>query len=82
MENEIKNLSLSELTQIEGLSVRSQNVCEWNDLIDINSILDYYRNNRNFLKLRNCGQKSNYELLTICEKYDNIYISSKIDEKE
>ena len=35
MENEIQNISLKELTQIESLSVRSQNVCELNDLMDI-----------------------------------------------
>lgn len=71
METAEYNIELYELSEIEKLSTRSQNVCEWNNLNDILSILNFYWNNKDFLKLRNCGQKSNDELILICKKYEN-----------
>jgi hypothetical protein len=68
-------LSLQELSEIESLSVRSQNICGGNDLTDILSILQYYRENNNFLTLRNCGQISNTELIELCEKYKDFDIA-------
>ena len=56
---------------MENLSVRSQNICEWNNLEDLVSILHYYWENNDFFKLRNCGQKSNTELISLCKKYEN-----------
>ena len=72
MKNELINISLSELSEKEGLSVRTQNVCEYSNLKDIYSISDYYLENGDFLKLRNCGQKSNLELINVCQKYEKI----------
>lgn len=62
-----KNISLEKLTKIENLSVRSSNVCEGNGLNDLNAILSYYWKNNDFLLLKNCGQKSNAELIDIRE---------------
>jgi hypothetical protein len=77
MENEVINISLSELSEIEGLSARTKNVCEYCNLKDIQSILDYYWENFDFLKLRNCGSKSNLELIDICHKYEKIIYQPK-----
>lgn len=63
------NLSLDELNQVENLSVRTYNVCDFNDLHSVTDILKYYDENMNFLRLRNCGEKSNLELIEICKKY-------------
>ena len=71
------NISLKELCKIEKLSVRSQNICEYCNLKDIHSILDYYWENFDFLKLRNCGAKSNLELIDICRKYEKIVYQPK-----
>ena len=71
-----ENISLSDLTHIENLSVRSSNVCEWNNLNDLMSILNYFWENNNFLGLRNCGQKSNTELIELCQKYEDFTIRS------
>lgn len=81
MKNEILIFSLEELSKVEGLSMRTKNVCEFNNLPDINSILTYYWDNNNFLKLRNCGQKSNNELIDICIKYENVNVKSEIKER-
>ena len=77
MDNIISNIGIKELSRIENLSVRSQNVCEHNNLDDILAILRYYRDHDNFLELRNCGHKSNAELTKICEKYGDSAISSQ-----
>jgi hypothetical protein len=66
-----ENISLSELTHIENLSARSTNVCEWNGLIDLITILEYYWENNDFLSLKNCGRKSNTELIELCCKYES-----------
>ena len=79
MENEVINISLSELSEKEGLSVRTQNVCEYSNLNDISSILNYYLEYGDFLRLRNCGSKSNVELIDICTKYENFKI--KLEEE-
>lgn len=77
MENEVGNISLSELSEIEGLNARTQNICEYCNLKDIQSILDYYWENFDFLKLRNCGSKSNLKLIDICHKYEKIIYQPK-----
>lgn len=71
METDNNNISLKELFEIEKLSVRSQNICEWNNLNDLVSILHYYWENNDFFKLQNCDQKSNTELICLCKKYED-----------
>ena len=79
MENEIENISLTELRDIEGLSIRSKNICEDNRLHDICSIINYYWENENFKKLSNCGNKSNLELIDLCTKYEKYIKKTKIE---
>uniref|UniRef100_UPI0040476B25 hypothetical protein n=1 Tax=Algoriphagus sp. TaxID=1872435 RepID=UPI0040476B25 len=53
----------------EDLSFRSLTVCLNNNLVDLNSVLEYYEKNQTFITLRNCGKKTNSELINICLKY-------------
>lgn len=69
-----ENISLDKLTEIENLSVRSSNACKWNGLNDLTAILAYFWKNNNFLGLRNCGQKSNIELIELCRRYKSFII--------
>lgn len=78
MDHVNKNISLRELADLEDLTVRSLNICAWNGLNDLLAILNYFWRNDNFLRLRNCGQKSNKELIELCLKYEGF--SSKPDE--
>ncbi len=66
-----ENIKLKELAEIESLSIRTVHVCEGGFLSDINAILNYYWENNDFLHLRNCGQKSNTELIELCKKYED-----------
>ncbi|AZB23034.1 hypothetical protein EG338_07390 [Kaistella haifensis] len=41
----------------------------YNNISSLDVLLEYYNNNKSFEKLRNCGRKSNEELIEVCEKY-------------
>jgi hypothetical protein len=64
-------MTIDEIYNCEDLSTRSINLCKENYLRDLTSILLYYRNNKSFLKLKNCGKNSNDELVLICLKYSD-----------
>lgn len=66
----INEQTLYQLTKNENLSVRLQNICSENGMIDLPSIITYYWASKNFLKLKNCGQKSNLELIELCKKHE------------
>lgn len=62
-------MTIEEIYYSEDLSVRSFNVCNDNGLKDLPSILSYFQENKTFDNLRNCGKKSNEELIALCLKY-------------
>ncbi|GAB1450016.1 hypothetical protein MASR2M47_00720 [Draconibacterium sp.] len=66
---EILGSTIFQLAKKENISIRSQNVCEGNGLINLGLILEYYFKNGDFKKLRNCGFNSNSELIAVCSKY-------------
>ena len=73
----IENIELKKLADIENISVRTYNICAYNDLLDLGKILQYFWVNGDFKKIRNCGNNSNQELINICNKYQ--YLISKTD---
>ncbi len=68
----IKYLSLEELAKIENLSVRAYHVCEGGRLLNLLEILTFYWENDGFRKLRNCGSRSNEDLIELCKKYQGL----------
>ncbi|MDM8158597.1 hypothetical protein QUH73_02085 [Labilibaculum sp. K2S] len=74
----IGGISLNELFTTENISIRSQNICESNGLTNIDSILKFYSENHTFKKLRNCGNNSNEELISFCEKHKGLHIEPTI----
>jgi len=66
------DISLNEIKKRELLSVRTINVCEYSRLYSLELIIKYYLANASFLRLRNCGPKSNEELISFCEKYGSM----------
>lgn len=65
-------MTIDEIHKNEPLSVRSYNVCKYNSLESLSDIIRFYRENKSFDKLRNCGKKSNEELTELYNKYKNI----------
>jgi hypothetical protein len=64
-------MTIEEIYYSEDISVRSFNVCNDNDLKDLNAILKHYREHKTFGNLRDCGRKSNEELIRLCLTYSN-----------
>ncbi len=70
MNEEIAKTKLSEIALHWNISSRAYNICEDNDLLDLEKLLHYFWQNGNFLKLRNCGSRSNLELINICNNFN------------
>jgi len=64
------DLTLEEVALLEDLSVRSINVCQSQGINSLKELLTHFYNNKSFLDIRNCGLKSEKELIDICNKYD------------
>ncbi len=67
-------MTIEEIYYSEDISVRSFNVCNDNGLKDLAKILKHYQKYKTFNNLRNCGGKSNEELIKLCLKYINVDI--------
>jgi hypothetical protein len=68
---EVGDISIKDLAEIEDLSVRTINICYFTDLHSLNQILRFYETHKSFKNIRNCGAKSEKELIELCEKYRN-----------
>jgi hypothetical protein len=70
-------MTIDEIYKKEEISVRSYHVCKYNELHSVSDLKNYYYKNKSFEKLRNCGRKSNEELIDICNKYQEEYIENR-----
>ena len=59
-------MTIEEIYSNEKISVRSYHICMYNNLYTINDLNEYYIKHKSFSQLRNCGIKSNLELIKIC----------------
>lgn len=66
--NEIE-IALDRNLQNENLSIRSINVCNANKLLTVRNAIEYAKIHGSFMALKNCGAKTNAELLAMCSKY-------------
>lgn len=69
MEFDCRLASINELKVLEGLSVRACNVCVNARLKNLSEIVSYYAEYGDFLRIRNCGKKTDNELASLCLKY-------------
>ena len=63
-------ICIEHLKSTEKLNPRSLDICVENKMQDLQSMVIYFWANDDFLKLRNCGQKLNLELIELCRKYE------------
>jgi hypothetical protein len=70
-------MTIDEIYKKEEISVRSYHVCKYNELHSVSDLKKYYYKNKSFEKLRNCGRKSNEELIDICNKYQGEYLEKQ-----
>ncbi|MBP6979240.1 MAG: sigma factor-like helix-turn-helix DNA-binding protein [Bacteroidales bacterium] len=69
----LTNYHIEELQEFSGLSERTKNVCIKGSLETLYKILLYYLKNGDFKKIRNCGEKTNLELIALAKKYVDEY---------
>ena len=70
-DNESGDLSLKEIYEREWMTVRAFNVCVSNGIESLSQLLTVYRLSDSFVQFRNCGSKTEGELIEICKKYSN-----------
>lgn len=75
-------MTLDDLKKKVALSVRSYNVCYGSSLNSIEEIKEFYLKFGSFLSIRNCGEKSNKELISLSEKYINNELSFEEEKEE
>lgn len=67
------NYHIEEIQQMENLTERTKNVCLKGSLDTMYKILAYFLKNGSFKKIRNCGDKTNVELIELAERYIKKY---------
>ncbi|MCK8482253.1 sigma factor-like helix-turn-helix DNA-binding protein [Psychroserpens algicola] len=70
-------MTIDEIYRKEEISVRSYHVCKYNNLNSVKDLNEYYFKHKSFDKLRNCGRKSNEELIEICNKYPGDHLDNR-----
>lgn len=74
-------MTLDEIFEKENISVRSYNVCKDNGLTSVEALKAYYNKYESFLYLKNCGRKTNEELIGLCKKYFEELLNSEPEDK-
>ena len=64
------DVCIEHLKSTENVNPRSLNICIENKMQNLQSIVIYFWAYDDFLKLKNCGQKLNLELIELCRKYE------------
>lgn len=62
-------MQLEELLKTFELSQRSFNLCTDNNINTVKEMIEYFIKHKSFENLRNCGTKSNNELIQICKDF-------------
>ncbi len=64
-------MTLEEIYLKEDISLRAINSCKLEGLYNLKTIAEFYKANGTFLGLRNCGSRTNRELIDLCNKYES-----------
>jgi hypothetical protein len=64
-----------------NLSVRAYHACKYNEIETIVDLKNYFLKHKTFQKFRNCGEKSNLELIQLCDKFPNEVIIENVVEE-
>lgn len=62
-------MQLKKLFDNYELDKRAYNICRFNNLFTVEEVYKHFLKSRTFLDLRNCGNKTNRELIELCEKF-------------
>jgi hypothetical protein len=63
------NLAIAELSVSHNWSIRTTNCCLYEGISDLRGLILYFNRHQSFLTLKNCGKKTNNELLAAMHFY-------------
>lgn len=75
-------MTLEEVYKNKRISVRSYNVCRSNKINTIGDLKAYYDKYGSFDNLRNCGRRSNGELIKLCLHYENFNFNKQSNQSK
>ena len=75
-------IGLTELMHRENLPGWLVDKCSINGLKNLNSILSYYRTEKDFRRLKFFGAKVNEQLIELCQRFDDLEVESVVDPVE
>lgn len=78
----IIDIPIQQLRILENLSQRTINICNDNGINTLEEILKLKKENFKFSSLRNCGVKTDSELLHLCDKYENYHFLNSIEDTD
>ena len=72
-------LTLHNLYQKGKLSVLSYNICKYSKIETIEELEKHYKKHTTFINLYQCGEKSNIELINLCNNIEILYPEESIE---
>lgn len=63
------DVDIFKLLMEEGLSTRAEQVCQEAGINNLQELLDFYEQYNTFTVIHNCGERTNDELVELCEKF-------------
>ena len=64
-------MELKELFHQKKINFKMYNVCLKNNINTQNELIEFYKKNSDFLQFKNCGNKTNLELINFCENKES-----------
>jgi hypothetical protein len=71
-------MTIDEIYQGGNLSTRSHDICKKNKIKTITDLTFYYEDCESFKKLKDCGEKSNKELIKLFSDFQGVSIKENI----
>jgi hypothetical protein len=74
-------MNINDLRKQDKLSNGSYLICKRAGIETVEELVLYLNTNGDFLKIKNCGEKSDYELIKICIKYSELQYVKKVEKQ-
>lgn len=74
-------MNLNDLRKQDKLSTTLYSICKRAGIETIEDLVSYLNTNGSFLKIINCGEKSDYELMKICIKNSELQYVKKVEKQ-
>lgn len=70
-------MTIENIFRRDEISILTRNICMVNQIETFNDLKLHYVKSKTFINLRYCDEKSNDELIAVCNKYKEVYIEDK-----